>query len=138
MGDLVIVDTNIVISALISGNEDVLQKLSSPEFNFYSTHVLVVELFDHSPRIQEKSSLTSERLRDLLRIVLNRVTLVDDAVISIGSWVEAMRLCSDVDMDDLPFVALALEFRAPLWTRDARLKTHLIKKGFSNFFEYSV
>ena len=42
---------------------------------------------------------------------------------------------ADVDMDDLSFVALALELDCPLWTRDLRLKRHLIKNGFSSFFD---
>lgn len=137
MSDLVVIDTNVVISALISGNEDILQKLLSLDQAFYSTHILVVELFDHSPRIQEKTHLDAERLREFLRIVLNKVRLMDDGVISISSWVEAMRLCRDVDMDDLSFVALALELEAQLWTRDTRLKTHLVRNGFTNFFEPS-
>lgn len=74
-------------------------------------------------------------MAEVLRISLSHVRLVDDAVISISSWVEAMRLCSGVDMDDLTFVALALELQAPLWTRDRRLKAHLVKNGFADFFD---
>jgi predicted nucleic acid-binding protein len=135
MSELIVVDTNVIVSILISGNEDILQILSKPEYRFRSTHILFVELFEHSPRIQDKSRLDPERLAEVLRISLSCVRLVDDAIISISSWVEAMRLCSGVDMDDLSFVALALELQAPLWTRDRRLKSHLIKNGFSDFFE---
>ncbi len=135
MSELVVVDTNIVVSALIAGNEDTLHRFSDPNFGFRSTNILIVELFEHSARIQEISHLEIHEITDVLRIILGHVRFIDDGLISTGSWVEAMRLCSGVDMDDLPFVALALELDCPLWTRDLRLKRHLIKNGFSSFFD---
>ena len=138
MSELVVVDTNIVVSALIAGNEDTLQRFSDPNLSFRSTNILIVELFEHSARIQEISRLEIHDIIDVLRIILSHVRLIDDGFISIGSWVEAMRLCSGVDMDDLSFVALALELNCPLWTHDLRLKRHLIKNGFSSFFDLAV
>jgi predicted nucleic acid-binding protein len=40
-----------------------------------------------------------------------------------------------VDEKDTPFVALTLELKAELWTKDDTLKRGLIKKGFNSFFE---
>lgn len=36
---------------------------------------------------------------------------------------------------DTPFVALALEMEAQLWTRDQELKDGLRRKGFDRFFD---
>ncbi|TAF95277.1 MAG: hypothetical protein EAZ46_08150 [Runella sp.] len=38
----------------------------------------------------------------------------------------------------MPFVALSLEFNAPLWTRDDKLKAHLRSRGFYNFFDEQI
>ncbi len=50
-------------------------------------------------------------------------------------YLEAYRLCKDVDEKDVPFVALALELDCELWTADQPLKDGLITKGFNRFFE---
>ena len=135
MSEIVVVDTNIFISALTSRNEDILRILSRPESSFVSTNYVVVELFEHSPRIQRKSRLSKEKMLEVLTILIGQIRLLDDGLISIGSWIEARRLTRDVDMDDITFVALALELSARLWTRDQPLKSHLIRNGFSNFYD---
>lgn len=135
MSDLVVVDTNIFISALVSGGENVIRVISNPDYEFVSTNYVVVELFEHAPRIQQKSKLDRQKLLEVLTILISQVRLVDDGVISLGSWVEARRLTREVDSDDIAFVALSLEMDTSLWTRDRPLKTHLASKGFSRFFE---
>ena len=49
--------------------------------------------------------------------------------------ITAYHLCKDVDEKDTPFVALAIEMEAELWTRDQNLKEGLLKKGFNRFFD---
>lgn len=51
--------------------------------------------------------------------------------------IEAYRLCHDIDEKDTPFLALALEMEAKLWTSDEILKSGLMKKGFRGFFDES-
>ena len=135
MSELVIVDSNLVISALISKSEKILHTLSSPEIIFVTTKYLVVELFEHAPRIHEKTQLSRDQQLDLLNIILGNLRLIDDDLISVGSWVEAARLCRGVDMDDIAFVALTLEMNGRLWTRDRPLRSHLLRHGFFSFFD---
>jgi len=89
MSEIVVVDTNIFISALTSRNEDILRILSRPESSFVSTNYVVVELFEHSPRIQLKSRLSKEKMLEVLTILIGQIRLLDDGLISIGSWIEA-------------------------------------------------
>ncbi len=135
MNEIVVVDTNIIISALISGNERIIRILANPEIDFISSNFSLVELFKHSPRVQAKSKLTPDDLFESFRIIINMVRFVDEDVVSLGSWVEASRLCKDVDPADMPFVALSLHFDCKLWSKDNTLKNHLTQKGFSSFFE---
>ena len=135
MRKVVVVDTNLFISALISNNSYIIRILTSPEYQFVSTNYVVVELFEHSPRIHKKSRLDHQQMLEVLTILISQVRLIDDGVVSVGSWIEARRLTRDVDLDDIAFVALSLEFGAELWTRDRPLRTHLTSLGFSSFFE---
>lgn len=135
MSSLIVVDTNILISALMSDNQDIVRILSGPDDLFVSPNFAIVELFQHSPRIQEASSIPQDELLNLLGLILAHVRLRDDAGVSIGSWAEASRLCSGVDPKDLPFVALAVELNGRLWTRDRRLILHLVRNGFDRFYD---
>ena len=57
---------------------------------------------------------------------------VEEGGIPIGTWMEARRLCRDVDLKDSPFVALTLHLDGRLWTGDDELKTGLLAKGFDH------
>jgi len=63
------------------------------------------------------------------------VTPKDEGAIPLGDWIQARRLCSDVDEKDTPFIALTIHLNARLWTEDAELKRGLRAKGFDHFFE---
>ena len=60
---------------------------------------------------------------------------VEEGAIPIGTWMEARRLCQDIDLKDTPFVALTLYLQRRLWTADAELKSGLRAKNFQDFFE---
>ena len=68
------------------------------------------------------------------RIVEN-VKFVPLSFISTESREQAYNLCLDVDLKDIPFVALAIELNAPLYTGDNKLKSGLTAKGFDNFYQ---
>jgi predicted nucleic acid-binding protein len=59
MSSIVVVDTNIFISALTSRNDDILRIVSRPGTSFVSTNYIVVELFEHSPRKKVASTKQS-------------------------------------------------------------------------------
>lgn len=46
------------------------------------------------------------------------------------SWLpseEAKRIASEFDIDDWPFIALALRFKIPVWTNDKEIVRHSLK-----------
>jgi predicted nucleic acid-binding protein len=49
--------------------------------------------------------------------------------LSNDSWKSAYKLTKNVDEDDTPFVALAIEIDAILWTGDTKLINGISKKG---------
>ncbi len=131
----VIVDTNILFSFLVSGRASRRKRLlTQPGGIWYCPRQILVELFKHKERIAAASSLSGDDLLSCLSEALARVRFIDESIIPIGTWMEARRLCGDVDPKDTPFVALALHLEGTLWTDDEALKSGLEAKGFNSFF----
>ncbi len=134
MNEIIITDANIIFSALISDSRKIRQILAKDDLQFVAPKFIVVELFKHALRIQKSSKLSRDEILELLSSIINRIKLYEEDLISIGSWAEAARLCRDVDEKDTPYIALALELNAEVWTDDEELKIGLIKKGFDKFY----
>jgi predicted nucleic acid-binding protein len=135
MAEIVVVDTNILITAIISSSPYVPTRLSDPNIIVASPKFVVVELFKHSPRIQRTTNLSEDEVLETLSRVIEQTKLYEESLISIGSWAEAYRLCRNVDQKDTPFVALALELDAWLWTNDKQLVRGLKRSGFLKFYK---
>lgn len=131
----IVVDANIIVSALISDNRQIRQILATNDLHFISPKFIVVELFKHAPKIQKATKLSRSEVFELLSIIINRVKFYEEDLISVGNWTEAFRLCRDVDEKDTPYIALALEFDGLIWTNDSELKIGLKKKGFDKFYK---
>jgi predicted nucleic acid-binding protein len=134
--DCVIVDANIAFKALASNRGDLRQRLSpSTNLKLYCPRFLFVELFKHRGRLATAANLSEDELVQALQILVSRLEFVTEANIPVGMWMEAYRLCKDVDEKDTPYVALALYLEGYFWTDDITLKTGLEGKGFTAFFE---
>jgi predicted nucleic acid-binding protein len=132
----VVVDSNIVFAALLGRSLRLRERLLTPgEPKLHSARFLFVELFKHKERICAATALSDEEVLEVLHALLERIESASAEVIPIGTWMEAHRLCRDVDEKDTPFVALALHLDAPLWTQDEELKRGLRAKGFDRFYE---
>ena len=136
MNPPVIVDTNILFAALVSSRSRLREILfTENELDFSCPRFLFVELFKHKERILAATELSEDDLLDALNALLARVHFVDEAIIPLGTWLEARRLCHGIDEKDTPFVALTIHLNARLWTDDAELKAGLRARNFNLFFE---
>ena len=135
MNEIVVTDANILISALISDNRQIRRTLTRKDLEFVAPKFIIVELFKHAPKIQKATKLSKTNVLELLSSIISQVKFYEEDLISIGSWAEAFRLCRDVDEKDTPYVALALELDAEIWTNDRELKIGLKKKGFAKFYK---
>lgn len=132
----VVVDANIAFRALARGRGDLRTRMaSSDEGSFFAPFFVLVELYKHKERIQRQSALSEEAVLTALHELCECLTFIREAEITIGSWVEACRLTTDVDPKDAPYVALTLHLGAQLWTHDEELKQGLRAKGFDEFWE---
>ncbi len=131
----VIVDTNIVFSALLSSENTFRNELIfNEEDEFYTCRFLIVEIFKNKEKIKKLTKLEEEVLLETLHEILKRIRFYNEDLIDESHWKEAYRYCKEVDLKDIPFVALNLELDGHLWTGDEILKSHLKQKGFAKFF----
>ena len=94
----VIVDANVVFKCLCAGRGDLRRNLaSSTTLIFYSPRFLFVELFKYKDKIASAGNLAEPDLLQPLYSLLNRLEFVNEANIPLGTWLEAHRLCRDVD-----------------------------------------
>lgn len=137
MKDLVI-DTNKLISALISPNGRTAEKIIelSSQFRLNACHFLYVEIFAHKNKILKASKLTEPELLELMLGVFNKITFVSEIHITKEDWQMATLLCEEKDPKDIPHIALSLFLKCELWTGDEKLKKHLISKGFADVYEF--
>lgn len=132
----VVIDTSVFFSILLSREGGIRrQVLTERQRTYYSPRFVLVELFKHKERIAAASKLPPEALLECLHEMLARVDLMDEAGIPIGTWLEARRLCLDVDHKDTPFVALTLHVNGRLWTGDEGLKEGLRRKGSNRLYK---
>jgi predicted nucleic acid-binding protein len=131
----IVVDTNITFSALLKEDNRYARALIKNEdaHDFYVVYFTIVELFKHKERIKQFSKLSEEDILEALYELLKHINIINDNIISVPSWKAAMQLAHDVDIKDVPNVALTIELAAQLWTNDNELKRGLQAKGFDAF-----
>lgn len=134
--DRVVVDANLAFKALASQRGDLRERLGAPtRLHFYSPRYLFVELFKHKERLARATRLSEGDLLEALHTLTSGLEFITETDIPLGTWMEAHRLCSGVDEDDTPYVALTLHLEGRLWTEDKELKIGLRAKGFDSFYE---
>jgi predicted nucleic acid-binding protein len=131
---IIVVDTNIVFSALLSHRSAFHEILQNKQHRFVAPNFIFVELFKYKEKISKHSKLESGELLELLDSLIARVRFIPIDFISSENLRKGLELCSQVDLKDSVFVALTIELNALLWTGDNKLKTGLIAKGFNQFF----
>ena len=136
-GRPVIVDTNVLFSALLNTRSGFAEVLLKSEHQFFIGEQVLVELFKRKEKLVRLSQLSEDDVARLYHALLRRLTLYKEDLLSRESRTAAYALCRDIDETDTPHVALALELQGLLWTGDKALKRGLQRKGFIHFFEPS-
>ena len=131
-----VVDTNVFFSLLLRRDTPARRRFfADASHSFYGPRFLFVELFKRKERIAKATDLSEEGVLECLQELLSRIQFVEEGSIPIGTWMEARRLCRDVDLKDSPFVALTLHLDGLLWSTDEELKAALRANGFVRFYE---
>jgi predicted nucleic acid-binding protein len=130
----VVVDTNLIFSALIPKSSKIRDILFDQNLTFYSPNYLISEVYKHKDKLIKNSKLTESEFYLYFDGITERINFIPTELIGIKSRQKAYNLCKDVDLKDIPFVALAIDLEIPFWTGDKKLKEGLEKKGYNNFF----
>lgn len=130
----VVVDTNILFSALLRNESQFTRLLLSYEYEFFICESAIVELFKHKERIVQLSKLDEEDIVRLFYVLLRSVTVFKEDLIPPEIRRQALAYCQSIDEADTPHVALAIHLDALLWTGDRKLKDGMQKLGFTDFF----
>ncbi|MDR2801922.1 MAG: hypothetical protein LBB31_01740 [Prevotellaceae bacterium] len=128
----IIVDTNIVFSALLNTNSRIGRLLldTRDKIEFYSCKYLQKEIYRHIDKIRQYSKLNNDDLFELISLLESRIFFMDEELLPTSIIAEARAWVSDIDFDDFAFVAIAAHLDAWLWTGDKKLANGLRQKGY--------
>lgn len=119
----IVVDTNIIFSAIINGSGKIGDILfnSPSNFIFFSPEFMLDEISRYTDKLIKASNLSLNKLLESKFKVLSQIELISEEVIMKKNWMKAFKYTNDIDINDTPFVALAFELDAILWTGDKKL-----------------
>lgn len=131
----VVVDTNIVFSAILNTNQLIGRILLSPtqSVSFYSTDLLKEEIDNHKEKLRKVSGYSERELAEISRLVMNRIVFIDLQLIPSELLTQTEYLLHEIDPDDVEFVALTKHLSGKLWSGDIKLQKGLKAKGWNSF-----
>ena len=125
----VILDTNILISALIK--DSITRRIIFESgLNFYYPEISLNELHKHTNLILKKSNMGKKDLDLLLNRLLNYIRLIPEHRI-VNCLNEANILLGHIDHDDVVFIAAALISNAAIWSDDKHFQKQKSIKIFT-------
>jgi predicted nucleic acid-binding protein len=129
----IIVDTNIVFSALLNTNSRIGRLLldTRDKMEFYSCKYLQKEIYRHIDKIRQYTKLNNDDLFELISLLESRIFFMDEELLPTSIIAEARTWVSDIDYDDFAFVAIAAHLDARLWKGDKKLANGLRQKDYN-------
>lgn len=124
-----VLDANIIFSCLMSGKKLYIELLTQNQC--FSPDFIFDEIKKYEDRILKKVGC-DVNFKEYTREIFSHLAVIPKLAIGSQSWERAFELCKDIDENDTPYVALAIELDFPLLTRDKQLFKGLKKKRFDN------
>lgn len=115
---LLVVDANVLFSALIAGDKT-SDLIFSDWLRLITPEYLFTELEEHEKEIKEKSKLSKEDFTNFLDLIESRIDVIPKE--KFEKFLPKANQISP-DPDDTEYFALALKFDTTIWTDDKRLK----------------
>lgn len=112
--DKIILDTNVIISALIKSGitREIILKGS---FEFLIPAYTLTEVYKYKELICKKSEISFEEFDELINKLFKYIRVLNPSFYFFYLK-KASKLIDDVD--DIPFIAAALAFNCPIWSED--------------------
>ena len=131
----IIVDANIVFSAILNSNGKIGDLLinSQKHFEFIAPDFLRTEIYKHHPRLSKISKMTIDQVREAEFQICKDIIFISEEQIKESTWILAEKLVADIDPKDTHYVAFSKHFRCKIWSGDKALINGLFKKKFASF-----
>jgi len=129
----IVVDTNIVFSAIISDKGKIGELLLNKPLDLYflSPIFLLDELNNHIGKILSITGYSEAEFQQIKFLAIRNIEFIDSKDISKQNWELSYQLLKDVDENDTSFLALNLEINGFLWTGDKKLIKGLENKNYN-------
>jgi predicted nucleic acid-binding protein len=130
----IVVDTNIIFSALLNTNSTIGDLIfnSDKHFEFYSCSYMRYEIKKHWGKLKKISKLSDIQLQESYNLILSKINFINEEIIPKETWLIAEAITINIDIDDTDFLALSKFLKASIWTGDKilynGLKTNKFKK----------
>ena len=133
---IVIADSNIFFGALITPNGELATILKEKNMQFLAPDYIIEEVKEHLDIIQKKrkKDKTKRKILADLALLINNITIVSLEELTKKNIQKAFSIVKDVDEDDYAFIAMHLQYKHKIWSRDEELINGLTKKGYGHFF----
>ena len=130
----IVVDSNIVFSAILNSNSSIGKILLNAKalLQFYSCQYLRSEIHRHRAKLLRFTKLSANELTELEAIVMANITFIDERLLPKELLDATETLLQTIDVNDTPFVAMAIHLGAKLWTGDLQLYNGLKSKGYND------
>ena len=130
----IIVDTNIVFSAILNSNSRIGKILlnSKEHFQFFTCNYLKVEIQRHRNKLLKITKLKEEELTELVELITQKITFIDERLIPQDILLKTEVQLKAIDPNDTVFVALTKHLEGKLWTGDMQLYKGLKAKRFKD------
>jgi predicted nucleic acid-binding protein len=131
-----IIDTNIVFSAILNPNSNIGDLLLNyqDKVKFYAPEFLLTEIEKYSDKIEKYSKQSSTDLVITKILVLSAITFISEDLISQENWINAFEFIKEIDENNTPFIALAMQMKVKLWSGDKKLTNGLLTKDSDIIF----
>lgn len=131
----IIIDTNILFSALLKNNNKFAEIILKSDgiFIFYTSDYLKNEISNHIDKIIRLSGFSKSKIDEKINHLYKHIHFLDDIILHPEIIKTAFELVKDIDLNDLIYIALSLQLDAVIWTGDKKLINGMTKKGFNNF-----
>jgi len=135
-----VVDTNIVFSAIISDKGKIGELLLNKpgDLHFLSPLFLLEELDNHTDKLLSITGYSLAEYKQIKLFVTRHIEFVDVRDIHTENWETSYRLLANIDEMDTSFLALNLEAGGVLWTGDKKLIKGLQNKKYQDVITTDV
>ena len=130
----IIVDTNIVFSAILNSNSRIGKILlnSKEHFQFFTCNYLRIEIQQHRNKLLKLTKLSEDQLSELQELITKHITFIDERLIPQDLLLKTEIQLKAIDPGHTVFVALTKHLEGKLWTGDLQLYNGLKAKRFKD------